>query len=184
MSSLTQQLHALVLSHKKNQRVSPQPALSMAMQERPLCFVCLEEGTPCAPVKRRCLCNTAVHDACLVRTMMSVRSHSLHCAICKSEYKNVKTVTQTVLRFDHRLFFSTVSLFSMISLTFLFFQILRMHSPSSAHLNSLMGLVMYMELLCFVWGYASWSDTSDPRRLTLVSFLCLRRATNTLIVVD
>lgn len=49
------------------------------------CFICLEPGG-----RKRCKCNTTVHDECLNRMMQSVPSHNGSCAVCREIYSNVQ----------------------------------------------------------------------------------------------
>ena len=55
------------------------------------CFVCLEAGG-----RRRCKCNTQIHDACLARLISSVPSHRGVCAVCKEQYTGVRLTTRKV----------------------------------------------------------------------------------------
>ena len=58
------------------------------------CFVCGEEHLP---LYRMCKCDMCVHESCF-RKLLSVPSHSHHCAICLTPYTGVKYVEKKICK--------------------------------------------------------------------------------------
>lgn len=56
------------------------------------CFICCEAS---GSLYRVCKCDTYVHEACM-RRLVSVPTHSTHCAVCKTPY-NVRQRTRCVV---------------------------------------------------------------------------------------
>ena len=81
------------------------------------CFICCEAS---GSLYRVCKCDTFVHEACM-RRLVSVPTHSTHCAVCRTPY-NVRQRTRCVVSYQPIVWVICASWLSagILSLLFLF----------------------------------------------------------------